>query len=78
MSYLKVSPPYGQVDGPPLSTFCRDLEEAKDVIDTQIEYIASLHREIIVLRKELKKYTKKYILTEARNIKIEEKPKREA
>ena len=64
-----MSPPYGQLDGQlfdgqPLSKFCKDLGEAKDVIDTQEEYIDSLHREIVELRKELKKYTNRYIVTE--------------
>ena len=72
MSFRKVSPPYGQspTDELPLSKFCRDLGEAQDVIDTQEEYIVSLHNEIKILREELKKYTKEYILTEAKEIMI--------
>lgn len=67
MNYLKVSPkeisqkkPSSQNE--PLSLFCDNFEEAKEVIDIQETYIVSLHKEIVNLRKELRK-EQRYVIT---------------
>lgn len=58
MSYLKVSPIYGQVDNFPLSDFCETLDEARGVIDRQEKYIGDLHTNINDLHKEINKLKK--------------------
>ena len=64
MSYLLMSPIYGDLSEPKLSIFCLNLKEARGVIDRMNLYINDLHNEVNLLRKELAKYTDKYPMLE--------------